>query len=221
MPEFPTARRGPGRPRDLEKRAAIVQAARKLFLQDGFAAVTMEAIAAAAGVSKMTLYGYFRDKEVVFEAAAAETARALTADMSKIHAEGGSLAEALCALGRAILALITRPELVGVECTLMLASNPGLGRRIYEAGPATTLRAVASVLAEAAARGEVGIEAPEAAAEDLLALWEGDLMRRLRMGIGPSPSEDEIDRRVRAKTATFLRAYAPGRTAVTAACAGR
>ncbi len=54
------------RPRDREeKRAEIVAAARRLFLEQGFEAVSVSRIAQDAGVVSNTLYWYFRDKDAV------------------------------------------------------------------------------------------------------------------------------------------------------------
>ena len=57
---------GPGRPKDLGKRAAILDAAKRLFLVQGFTGVSMDQIAAEAGVSKLTVYSHFGDKESLF-----------------------------------------------------------------------------------------------------------------------------------------------------------
>jgi AcrR family transcriptional regulator len=46
-----------------EKRAALVTAARALFLHDGYDATTMSRIARAADVTPNTIYWYFRDKD--------------------------------------------------------------------------------------------------------------------------------------------------------------
>ena len=203
------AGRGPGRPRDLEKRAAIVQAAMQLFLKHGFAVVTMEAVAAAAGVSKMTLYGYFHDKDALFEEAVRQTTTALIGELSRTQAEGGTLAESLCALGRAFLALCCRPEIVAADRSLpiSLADNPALAKRFYEAGPARTRQSVADVLAQAADAGELVVEDPLDAAADLLALWLGDLQKRMTLGLQGPLSAGQIAERITRKTATFLRAY--------------
>ena len=48
-------RRRRGRPRDLDKLQAILDAASALFLERGIAATTMESVAERAGVSKMTV----------------------------------------------------------------------------------------------------------------------------------------------------------------------
>ncbi|MUV15741.1 TetR/AcrR family transcriptional regulator [Noviluteimonas gilva] len=48
------------------KRAAIVDAAVAEFRQSGFAATSMDKIAASAGVSKRTVYNHFPSKEALF-----------------------------------------------------------------------------------------------------------------------------------------------------------
>ncbi|WP_330970248.1 TetR/AcrR family transcriptional regulator, partial [Lysobacter sp. A3-1-A15] len=60
---------GPGRPKDLAKRAAILDAAKSMFTQYGFGGASMDQIAAEAGVSKLTVYSHFGDKETLFAAA--------------------------------------------------------------------------------------------------------------------------------------------------------
>ena len=49
--------------RRLEKMTRIEAAARRLFREEGMASVSMERIAAAAGVSKVTLYKYYGDRQ--------------------------------------------------------------------------------------------------------------------------------------------------------------
>ncbi len=55
--------RGVGRPRDPKVDAAIVSATLQLVADGGFAAVTMEAVAALAGIGKATLYRRYAGKE--------------------------------------------------------------------------------------------------------------------------------------------------------------
>lgn len=52
------------------RRERLLDAAEMLFVNQGFRATSIEGIAEAAGMSKVTLYGYFRDKEAVFIAVA-------------------------------------------------------------------------------------------------------------------------------------------------------
>ena len=53
---------------DSAKRRQIIEGARTVFLAQGFDAASMNDIARAAGVSKGTLYVYFKSKEDLFEA---------------------------------------------------------------------------------------------------------------------------------------------------------
>lgn len=62
----------PGRPRSLASRAAILRAARALLAEGGPAAVTMEAVAARAGVGKPTVYRWWPDRHAVAMAALME-----------------------------------------------------------------------------------------------------------------------------------------------------
>lgn len=58
----------PQTPRAREKRDQIVEAARRLFLADGVAATSVDAITAEAGVSKQTIYVYFDSKDDLLRA---------------------------------------------------------------------------------------------------------------------------------------------------------
>lgn len=60
-----SAPRPPGRPRSEAARRRILQAANELLTRDGFVALTMEAIASKAKVSKATLYRWWSTKAAV------------------------------------------------------------------------------------------------------------------------------------------------------------
>ena len=51
---------------DSPKRQAVIEAAGELFIAQGYGAVSMDAIARAAGVSKATLYAHFASKDKLF-----------------------------------------------------------------------------------------------------------------------------------------------------------
>jgi AcrR family transcriptional regulator len=61
------------------RRDKLLDVAFHLFTAQGFRATTMEGLAAAAGLSKVTVYGYFPDKDAVFEAVAVRLADGLRA----------------------------------------------------------------------------------------------------------------------------------------------
>ena len=57
-------------PLKAQRREKIIDAAERQFLALGFRATTMEGLAEVVGMSKVTVYGYFRDKDAVFSAVA-------------------------------------------------------------------------------------------------------------------------------------------------------
>ena len=65
------------------KREQIVQAAVKVFLEKGYAATSMNAVAEEAGVIKATIYSHFKDKQALFVGIIEEmTVKKLTIDLS-------------------------------------------------------------------------------------------------------------------------------------------
>lgn len=85
MPETP--RRPPGRPRSEAARRAILSSALELLERDGYGALSMEALARAAAVSKQTLYRWWpAPAAIVLEALGERAARAAPLP------DGGSLA---------------------------------------------------------------------------------------------------------------------------------
>lgn len=75
------------------RRLKVVQAAEAVFASHGFRGTSMEAIAEAAGMSKVTIYGYFRDKEAVFTAVAEHLADRLKQAAEAALAQEGGVAD--------------------------------------------------------------------------------------------------------------------------------
>src|SRR5205814_606709 len=79
--------------RRTETRAAIVKAAKRLFGDRGFAATTIDDIAAAAQVAKGAVYHHFQTKEALFEAVFDEASRDLVIAVDRVaRAEKDALA---------------------------------------------------------------------------------------------------------------------------------
>ena len=71
-------KRGPGRPQTIsatERRAKILDAAGRLFIEDGYSSTNMEKIALSCGMSKKTLYQAFDSKEALFAALVCDVQR--------------------------------------------------------------------------------------------------------------------------------------------------
>jgi TetR/AcrR family transcriptional repressor of mexJK operon len=207
--------RGPGRPKDQGKRAAIITAANRLFMERGYSGVTMEAVAASAGVSKMTVYGHFHDKAALFGAVVRATCDQMLGRLTGLDETGAKrdLEPTLVAFGVALLGMILSPRIVMMSHLLMgmLMKDRALAEAFHDSGPGNVQAALARFLADAAARGEVAIDSPEAAADDLVSLWEGSMPKRIALGLVTLPTEADIEARVRRGTRVFLRAYQVGK----------
>jgi TetR/AcrR family transcriptional regulator, mexJK operon transcriptional repressor len=203
------AQRGRGRPRDLGKREAILDAATALFHARGIAATTMEAVAEKAAVSKMTVYSHFPDKPsllaAVFERNISFIQLPELADKSDLP----SSLDALIVFGERLVSFLTRPEIVK-SGRLMAASaqdHPALAAAFFAAGPAQMLARVSTFLRSLCARGLVSIDEPDQAAEQLIAAWLGMSQLKQNLGVGGPPSPEEIARNVRQATRTFVAAW--------------
>jgi AcrR family transcriptional regulator len=96
----PRVRRGEGRQRILAEASALFQAR-------GFADVSMQQIADAAGVTKATMYHHFRSKEELFTAVARELVNAFWAGIIARAEAGGPLRETMTSIADFI---VSSPE---------------------------------------------------------------------------------------------------------------
>jgi AcrR family transcriptional regulator len=171
------AQRGPGRPRSEEARRAILAATLELAAEHGPRGIRMEAIAKKAGVSKETLYRWWRSKaEVVLEALADR------GDETIPVPDTGSLPKDLRMFLRATVASAD-PTVARLLRALAAeaASDPAMAQLIRERFVDRRRAALGTILDRAARRGEIG-RADAALALDLV---YGSLWYRLIFGIAP------------------------------------
>ena len=103
-----------GRPRDPERYRRIVEAACSHFSEHGLERASVEAIAAEAGVSKMTIYSHFPSKEALFEAAVRERTDRVVRGVAGVDAlDPEQPRKALLAIGEEFLTLARENETLG------------------------------------------------------------------------------------------------------------
>lgn len=203
-----TTTRGPGRPRDQAKGVAILDAGWALFLERGVGAVSIEAIAARAGVSKMTVYKHFTDKHALFEEAVLREMRAIkTMQIVQPTSQADDLEGALRAFGIGIMSYLATGAAVDFYNVLAgeLRRHPDIARTFYDIGPARTISNLASILAGAGDR--LVIDDPIKAAEALFGLWQGASNFQLSLGVDAEGADQAIAERVDYGIAVFVRAF--------------
>lgn len=204
----------PGRPKDLEKGAAILDAAKRLFATQGFDGTSMDQIATAAGVSKLTVYSHFGDKETLFAAGAkAFCDQQLPTALFEPRPEL-PLRDRLMLIARAFFAMISSPEAVAghrILCAPQMADSP-LPRMFWEAGPQRVQDAFAELLRSRVSNGELEIDDIPRAASQFFTLLKGEPHAQLVFGCGGKCSR-QTQAHLTATVDFFIRAYAPRRHA--------
>lgn len=116
--------------RTLRTRAALIAAARRLFVEKGYAETGTPELVAEAGVTRGALYHHFADKQALFRAVVEAENAALASEIER--AAPGELGpiEALAAGGEAFLAAMSLP---GRARLLLIEAPAVLGREVVDA----------------------------------------------------------------------------------------
>jgi AcrR family transcriptional regulator len=205
----------PSGPRAELKRQAIVRAARELFLRDGFG-VGMDAIAAEASVSKVTVYNHFGSKEALFTAVITSAldeplGRASSAALEGLP-EAEDLRAALLDAARAwVDAVGTNQDVIALRNLVAAEQHrfPELGRAWHGQGPEGHHPAVAGALRALADQGRLVIPDLETAITQLYALLVFPHM--VFSTYGTHVDESLTDRLIVSGVDMFLVYYGPGR----------
>jgi AcrR family transcriptional regulator len=104
-------------------RAEILDAAARLFLSEGYGAVSIEAIAKSCGISKRTFYARFADKAALFAAVAERLVGRMrpAGDAAELFT-GGTLEDILRRLAKIIVLAVVTPEAIALH-RLMVAET--------------------------------------------------------------------------------------------------
>lgn len=205
---------GPGRPKDLGKRQAILDAAKRLFPLHGYDGISMDAIAAEAGVSKLTVYSHFSDKDTLFQAAVvARCEEQLPHNWFELGPGNRPIRDSLVEIGMAFRSLVNSEEAVSMYRMMAAQAGNGgpskLAQLFFEAGPKRTLDEFESLLRRADASGALNVPEPVVAAEHFFCLIKGLCHMRVLIGCCEAPGEPETRLHVERAVHFFLRAYGP------------
>ncbi len=123
-------------------RRNILDAADKLFCNNGVDKTTMEQIAKEAGYSKPTLYGYFKDKDEVYFALVLEFIQKIVGKVDKAIDEHATFTETFMKVCQDLFRIATRyplyfEGLIGnINVNIQAADTPQIYKDIYYLGEA-------------------------------------------------------------------------------------
>lgn len=172
---------------------AILDHATSVFLQQGYAAASIEAIARQARVAKRTIYARWNGKPALF-LAVLQRLMATWLSTADAWPETADLATALRNAARSVLAVGLTPEAIALH-RLMIAEAarfPELQVIMVRAGAQEGVRRIAGLLDRAVAVDELPPLDTEFAAEQFLHLVLAGPQRRA-VGLGPPLGAEELE----------------------------
>ncbi|MEM8816036.1 MAG: TetR/AcrR family transcriptional regulator [Pseudomonadota bacterium] len=198
-----TTRRG--RPKSAEKRKSISQAAAELFLREGFDRCSMDSIAAAAGVSKQTVYSHFANKDELFRSCI--TSKAELYDLRIDPALHASLESGLKSFADGFLRLISDPQAVKMWRLVMneADTHPHVAAMFNETGPDDSLKSLQRFLASHSDR--LRTNDYEGTARTFLALAADTWHTRILLGVIDRVENDERRRHVKRIVEQFVKLF--------------
>ena len=191
------------------RRQAYIAAAQRLFFAHGYGATSMNAIAAAVGGSKTTLWSLFPSKLALFEAVVEAIVRdygaALTVDLDGAP----DLSTGLVRMGDSIMETILSDQVTGIHRLVMGEAGrvPELGRAMFERGPGPGMARFAAWLAGQMAAGRLKSGDPVVAAQQFSGMCRAGVVDRRLLGLAGPDDVEEGRREVRAAAATFIAAW--------------
>lgn len=198
-----------GRPKSLEKRVAIMDAAETYFLELGYERTSLDVIAKSALVSKLTIYSHFADKDTLFKAVLERKCEQHSMSAGYLQLANVPPNLALEEIGTNFLQLILSEEAVKLYRTIEAESprDPKSAMLFYEVGPARIKKAFIELLETWVKRKNLKISNCEIACEQFFSLMKGELHMKVLLNVQKVPATAALNKHVKAGVLLFLSSY--------------
>ena len=201
-------------PRVIRSRAAVFDAARTLLLRQGYAATTMEEIAALAGLTKRTVYNNYGDKHALFTQIIADVLAFAGTFARGLHDEfsagvtAANLRDRLEDLAQRMALAIVQPEVIALRRLLIGEARafPGLAAEYFDRAPGQVLTALAAGFESLSRRGLLRVEDERCAAAQFAYLVVGEPLDRAML-VGTLMPQEQVIACAREGVQTFLARY--------------
>lgn len=198
-----------GRPKDLEKRKHILEAAKMLFLKLGYHGSSMNQIAKEAGVTKLTVYNHFQDKETLFSCAIEETCEeSINARPLHLNAESDFYAHFFQASELA-MNVINLPEAIKLEHLLLelAAEKNPLALQFYNSSHQRMCSVWQDFFQQATILHFIQADQIEKQTNLILSLLLGVRHHEVLLGIRPPPTSEETHQIIKDSIDLFMMKY--------------
>lgn len=194
------------------KRNAILDAAGDLFIEQGFGATSVDAVADRAQVSKATVYAHFDNKEALFAAVMkARCAYVVPPSLADIAPHGEDTAIVLKRLGLLFLENIYQPGQIKLFRAVIMESAqfPEVGQMMFNGPVSRSHQLIGEYLTLQVAAGKLTLPCPEIAASQFLGLLKTDVQMQLLFNQPVSVSRARLRHIVDCAVELFLHGCAP------------
>lgn len=198
----------PGRPKSAARRDAILEAAQTCFTQEAYDRVSLDAVAEMAGVSKVTIYSHFPNKEALFVAALSAGVEEVFAPVHLDADQAGPVEDVLNRLGVDFLHMMFEPQADRLHAIILSEAphRPELPRMFYETVVRRSTCMLAAYLEAQTEHGTLRVTDGYTAAVQFLAIVQGEFRYRVELGL-PTALSEEIEPYVRNCVDTLLTAW--------------
>lgn len=166
----------------------LLEVATALFVEQGFAATSIEAVARGAGVAKRTLYARYPDKAALYVAVIRRIINQWQQVVEDSVPPEAAITDVLTALGRSLMVAVTDPRSLALHRVMYSEGPrfPEMAVLVHDLCAEHGWRTIAAILERETARGRLRVTDPEFAAQQFYHLIVAVPLDRL-LGAHPHP----------------------------------
>jgi AcrR family transcriptional regulator len=191
-----------------KRRGEMIEAAYSLFIDKGYASVSVDDIIGVSGGSKSSLYKYFGSKEGILKAVVESLADDMLKRIDVDFSARGTPREALNRIGMVLVDLALSENAINQHRHAVSHAKafPDVAKLWYESGPRRTMEGIADFLEKEAAAGRLRVANPRRAALFFAGMIIFHDNMRLLVCL-PRPKRSELKEMVSEAVEVFLAAY--------------
>ncbi len=203
-----------GRPRrgtELARTTALINAATRVFLREGYGLASIDKVAAEAGVSTRTIYERFKNKADLLGAVISRLVDRMSTGLATVDLNRLELKAALMAIGQTITGRVRDPDAAALFRIVATEAHrfPELAAKMRETNKRCVNNAVAQYFRDQVGRGALTLADPERAATLFLQMICSELHESLLFGDEAAMAKLDCDSHLEHVINIFLRGAAP------------
>jgi AcrR family transcriptional regulator len=186
-----------------ERRAALLQAAKELSVEEGVVAPSLEAIIKRAGGSRRSIYSEFGGKAGLLDALIEEISAEILVDKT---GQDEDLHASLLHFARHLVSVLMSARGVALARIILLDafSSPRRAEAFFARGPGKGVVLLTKILEKARARGEIDIPDCRTAAQCFIGIARGNFFLERALQLRSPPDAEEIETHIQTAVDIFL-----------------